>query len=261
MNPYQVLGVEQGASKEDIKAAYRKMAMEHHPDRNQDSPESLEKFREVQEAYDTLTKPQQNNQQQHHQQGRHPFEDGHFAWSFGQQGGRWWQGGPQTPTNHDLQALSRITLEQAYQGTELSVSINNKIITISVPRGAQHGQRLRVEGEGGRDIADQPPGDLYIIIEIVPHNEFQYGGANLQKGIDIDVLDLITGCEIEVTTISGEKVKVNVPKGTPVNTKLRVKGKGMPYLDRYGDLFLAITPIVPNMTDEQVEKIRELRAK
>ncbi len=261
MNPYQVLGVEQDASKEDIKAAYRKLAMEHHPDRNQDSPESLEKFREVQEAYDTLTKPQQNNQQQGYHQQRNPFEDGHFAWSFGQ-GGRWWHGGqPPQPKNHDLQALARITLEQAYEGTELSVSINNKIITISVPRGVQHGQRLRVEGEGGRDLPDLPAGDLYVIIEIVPHQVFQYGGANLQTNVDIDVLDLITGCDIEVTTISGEKAKVNVPKGTQVNTKLRVKGKGMPYLDRYGDLFLTISPDVPHLTDEQLEKIRELRAK
>ncbi len=258
MNPHQVLGVESGATKEEIKSAYRKLAMQYHPDRAEKTDENVAKFHQIQEAYDMLTKPQQNRQQ-HQQRQRHPFEDSPFGWAFSQGFGNGF--GNAAPMNHDLQTIGRIALEQAYHGCELSISLPDKILTINVPKGVQHGQRLKVDGEGSKELQNAPPGDLYIIIEIQPHPMFQYGGINLQTVARIDMLDLILGCDLDVTTITGEKIKVTVPKGTLPHNKLRVSGKGMPLPqgDRFGDLFVAIEPVMPPLPDAQIKKLKQVR--
>lgn len=257
MTPHEILGVAPDADAATIKSAYRKLAMKYHPDRNGDSPESLEKFREVQEAYDKLTKPQaQHRQGSYGGHSSNPF-DGHpfgpgFTWNF-------WEQHPRT--NMDFQARARITLEQAFHGAQLSVSINGEVITIAVPPGVQHGQILTVEGKGSREIADLPPGNLQVIILIAQHAKFQFSGSDLLYVHNIDVLDMMTGCQVDVETISGETLSVTVPAGSTPQTRLRVPGKGMPVQGgtARGALFVQLNPLFPNLTPEQIEKLREIR--
>lgn len=248
-NPYEVLGIEPTATADEIKSAYRKAAMKHHPDRNGNSPESLEKFREVQEAYETLTKPKAQSSQSNY---GNPFEGHPFSWAFHEFTNR--------RSNRNYNAYASITLEQAYNGCELSFTNENRVITVRVPKGVQHGQTIRVSGEGSREFSDLPAGDLFLIIEIAPHPEFEYGGVHLQKRVEVDMLDLILGSEIEVTTISGEVVKIKIPPNTSPMHKLRVVGKGMPFQDQFGDLYLVLKPVVPNLNDELRQQLESIRA-
>ncbi len=256
MTPHEILGVAPDADAAAIKSAYRKLAMKYHPDRNGDSPESLEKFREVQEAYDMLTKPQAQHRQgsyggsQNHPFGG-PFGPG-FTWNFWEQ---------QPRANMDFQARARITLEQAFSGTQLSMSINDEVITIAVPPGAQNGQILTVEGRGSREIPDLPPGNLQVIILIAQHPKFQFSGPDLLLVHNIDVLAMMTGCQIDVETISGETLSVTIPAGSTPQTRLRIPEKGMPLQggSGRGAMFIHLNPLFPNLTPEQIEKLREVR--
>lgn len=253
MTPYEILGVATDAAPEQIKKAYRKLAMQHHPDKNADSPESIAKFREIQEAYDTLTKPNQNNRQNEQGDpfggGFSPFSDG-FAWAFRDQ----------PPRNADYQAQAAITLEEAYAGTELSLTIrDDKILTIKVPKGAFHGMRMTLQGEGSHDHAHLPPGNLHLIIGIRPHPVFQSNGHDLFAVTDVDAIDLMLGTEIAFTTLGGETLNITIPAGSSQRTRLRIGGKGMPQGDRFGDLYIQVNPVFPKLSDAQIEKLREIK--
>jgi curved DNA-binding protein len=251
LNAYQVLGIDPGADEKTIKSAYRKLAMQHHPDRNGDSEESKVKFREIQTAYETLTKPQPQ-QQQHHPFGDNPFGPG-FTWHFQ-------DFAPPPRQNHDSQVRVEITLEQAYAGHELTFEVDNRIVTLSIPKGIREGQRLRVEGEGGRQFSDLPPGDLYVFVVFETHERFAYGGGDLLVVENVDVLDLVLGTKVDVMTIAGTTVSVTIPAGTSHHTRLRVPGRGMPKREGGSfDLFIEINPTYPKLSPEQQERLRAVR--
>lgn len=247
MTPSEVLGVAKDATPEQIKSAYRKLAMKHHPDKGGD----ISEFQKIQEAYDTLTKPKQNNDPNLH---GNPFAG--FEWAFSQGGFR-----PQKPKNSDYQTQAPISLEDAYNGTTLSITLSaDKIITVKVPKGVQHGQVLIVEGEGSSERANLPPGNLQVIILIRPHSVFQFSGTDLLTVKDIDAIDLMIGCEIDLTAISGEKLTVTVPAGSSQRTRLRLNGKGMPIGETdHGALFIQINPVFPVLTGDQIEKLKAIK--
>lgn len=248
MTPNEVLGVAQDATPEAIKAAYRKLVMKHHPDRNGSTPESVAKFQEIQLAYETLTKPKPQSRPQ-----GNPF-GGFASWAFDD---HVWE---QARVNADYQTQAGITLEQAYSGTELSITLQgDRIITVKVPKGVQHGQVMKVAGEGSREHADLPPGNLHVVIFIVPHPVFQFNGSDLGMVVKIDALDLLTGTEYQLTTIGGENLSVNIPRGSNAKSQLRVPNKGMPQGNGFGHLYLVIEPVFPVLSDEQVEAIKKIK--
>jgi DnaJ-class molecular chaperone len=243
-----VLGVEKGATPEQIKSAYRKLAMKHHPDKGG----KIEEFQKIQEAYDALTKPQT---QQADPMADHPFRDHPFAWHFSRD--EFW-----TPPrrNSDFTVQAGITLEQAYTGCELSATINGKVITIAVPAGVVHGQRLAITGEGGTQYGDLPAGDLIVVVMIGQHPIFQPDHNDLYMAREIDVLEMLTGGEIEVETLMGERLTVQVPSCSKPSTRLRLPEKGMPKQGGgHGSLYIILNPIFPNLTEAQIEKLREIR--
>jgi DnaJ-class molecular chaperone len=259
LNPHSVLGVASDATPEQVKAAYRKLAMKHHPDKGGDIAE----FQKIQEAYDAINKPKAQQNQQREQE--HPFRRSGFAWHFAQGGSPedFW-GGPRERRNTDYTMQAAITLEQAYEGTQLSITINDRVITINVPRGVQHGQRLSVQSEGSREHADLPPGHLHIVIGIRQHPVFQSNGPDLLTVKDVDVLDMLMGCEIEITGLSGDKIKVTVPVNSKPSTRLRIPGKGMPIqhsdTDAHGALFIVLNPMFPNLSPEEIDRLNKVRA-
>lgn len=255
MNPHSVLGVAADATPEQIKKAYRKLAMKHHPDRNGGSDEAEKKFQEIQNAYDMLRsdKPKQQSEgpRQHH--GADPHMQMHeiFEHFFRQQ-----QMG-----NPTLQAHCAITLEQAYQGCTVSFNVNGKSVAVNIPAGIGHGQMLRVPGGAGQPNPDYPAGDLHVAVMMQPHEKFQRNGMTLISRQNIDLLDLITGCEMEVETLMNGKKKVTVPANTTPDSCIVVDGEGMPVPNSSdkGDLMVHFNVVYPTFTEDQLTTLRAMK--
>lgn len=241
MNPYDILGVNADASPQEIKSAYRKLAMQYHPDRNQDE-DSIAKFHEIQAAYEQITKPKV-------EEPEIDFSDIFRGFGFSQAFAR---------RNSDYQSVMHLTLEQLYEGCEQAIDLNGQVITITVPKGSQQGTRFKIAGAGGTDYADLPAGDLYVIVNVLRHDVFQYGGEHLQMVVDIPVMELITGSEINVMTISGKRIDVTIPPSTRPNSKLRISGQGMPMGDQYGDLFIVMNPVMPHYDEKIIEALKKV---
>lgn len=257
MNAHAVLGVAPDATPEQIKSAYRKLAMTHHPDRNGGSEESQKKFQEIQTAYDMLRsdKPKQRaadpDAQSVHEAQMHMHEI--FEHFFGQQ----------RRGNPTIQAHCAISLEQAFNGCTVSFNVNGNSVAVNIPAGIDHGQMLRVPGGAGQPNPDFPAGDLHVGVMMHPHEKFQRHGMTLITRIRIDLLDLITGCEIEVPLITGGTKTVTVPANSSPDSAVIVDGEGMPVMrtDQRGDLMVHFEVTYPTFTEQQLKTLRKMKKK
>jgi molecular chaperone DnaJ len=135
-----------------------------------------------------------------------------------------------------------------------------KTIEIKIPAGVETGSRLRVTGEGESGVGGGPTGDLYIVIHVAEHEQFERQGNNLYSAVPVTFAQAALGAEINVRTLDGEE-QIKVPAGTQTGTVFRVKGKGMPNLGGrgHGDLFVAVTLVTPKtLTKEQRELLERL---
>jgi curved DNA-binding protein len=281
---YQILGVQPDATPDQIRSAYRKLAVQWHPDRNKD-PGAEAKFKEINEAHDILS---DNQKRQQHDQERqfggqpqgfpggfsfhtnfHGGGDIHdiFEGILRQQGfgaGFGPFGGNRAQRNPDTQIQIIISLEEAYSGKILPVQFTDSTgksvnITVNVPPGIEHGTRLRYAGNGNRVQPNLPPGDLYVIIAIETHSRFQREGAHLFTTLEVNLWESIAGVEKSIATIEGGMVKISVPSLCKDQTLLRVREKGMPTrADKKmrGDLHVRVQVTMPEkLTDEQRETL------
>lgn len=251
MNPYDVLGISPDASPDDIKKAYRRMAMKWHPDQNQDSDESKAKFLEIQTAYEELTKPK------HHQDGfggGDPFND--FFRNFNFSGGNQRRNHRQN-TTYGIRV--NIRMSEVYTGKQISVSVNDTITTIEIPKGVMNGQTLVIEGAGGREHDDLPAGDIRVTIGVIPEGGFHIMGHDLGCYAGVDTIDMILGTTVKVVMPLGETIEVTIPPNSNPNTRLRVKGKGLPVYghDEFGDLYVAIDPRFPELSEGERKKLKK----
>jgi len=267
-NYYQTLGIEKTASEDDIKRAYRKMAMRHHPDRGGDQAE----FQRIQEAYSVLSDPAKRHQydnpqpqpQFHHFHGGGippGFEDlfRQFGVNFGF--------GQQQPRNRTLNLQTTISLEDSLHGKEIVANIilpNGKenIVNVKIPPGIQDGNTLRLRELGDDSVPGMPRGDVHLTINVTPHKEFQRHMDDLVKDIDVNALDAITGCTIPVYTLDRRLLEVNVPAGTQHGTVLSIQGHGMPSINdpRFrGRLLLNLKIVVPTLNADQLELIKKAK--
>lgn len=284
---YKTLGVDENASQDDIKAAYRRLAKEHHPDLNKGNPRSEALFKKINEANDVLSDPGKRStydQQrryggnpfrggQGHQGGTHDF--GGFSFSFGgnnfddilnqffHQGfGR--QSQPQK--NRDFQFTINISLEEAFQGKTMPVGFDangtSRNVSVTIPAGVQHGTRLRFQGHGDRAVNGLPPGDLYVIVSINDHPLYRRDGPHLHATTRIDALDAIAGTTVEIMTIDGQDIGISIPPGTQHGTVLRVQGKGMQVHNnarQRGDVYLNVQIEIPrNLDADSMGKIQSI---
>lgn len=263
---YKVLGVDKKASQDEIKKAFRKLAVKYHPDKNKDNKAAEEKFKLVNEANEVLSDPEkrkkydelgENWRQYEHAGGRHggarsgngrggPFSyEGDFSDIFGQGGGSGFsdffeqffgrgaaggarQSGRSTGfKGQDYQTEMEITLEEAYHGTHRLIQLENEKIRISTKPGAYDDQQLRIKGKGGRGSKENNHGDLYVRIHVSPHPRYSRKGDDLQAMHTIDLFTAILGGSTIVDTLSGQ-VKVKITPGTQSGKIIRIKGKGMP---------------------------------
>jgi curved DNA-binding protein len=254
------------------------MAMKHHPDRGGDE----KKFKEIEEAYRTLSDPQKKqmfdmgmdpNRQQGPQGGfnQGPFEF-HFGannWNdfFGGGGGPFGFGGRQMQRNKTINLVVELSLEDVLTGKTLDAEIDvpgsrKKIINVNIPSGIEDGQQIRYQGLGDNSIPNIPPGDLIINIRIINNTEFRREGDSLILERTISVWDAILGCKLDITTIDGKNLQIGVPAGTQSETVLSCRHEGLPNMRnrQRGNLLIKIKIFIPrNLTDLQKDKIEKLK--
>ena len=275
MDYYSTLGVNKGANAEEIKKAYRSLAMKHHPDRGGDQAQ----FQKIQEAYATLSDDQKRQEydfgqqnpggnQFHFHTGNNPFGDVFNQFGFGFGGG----GGPfgfqqRRPQNHTVAITIEITLEEAFNGKTLDAEIQlsngkKKLINVEIPAGVDTNSQIRYQAMGEDNIPGIPPGDLIINIIVRPHAIFKRENNNLIFEKQLSVWDAILGTDITFSTLDGRQLSVNVPTGSQPETMMMCKNEGMRdvHSGRRGNLYVKLKIQIPkNLTDAQIQKIVELR--
>ena len=275
MDFYNILGVSETVTPEELKVAYKKLAMEFHPDKNPGNKECEEKFKNINAAYDILKDNQKRQQYdmerkgvRHQQGGFNPFGGGgvHFSFNTGGPGGfnifEDIMNMHQQPRNRDVNVNYPITLEDAYNGKEAEIryivpGMGNKSRKINIPPGVHHGNRMKFGGAGSHDNKSFPPGDLYITIVIEKHPIFERHQDNLVMKLSIDAFDAMLGTEQIIKAIDGSDVSVKVPPATQPGQVLRLVGKGMKVFqsNAIGDLFIELGVSIPTLNDQQKEYI------
>lgn len=231
-NPYDVLGVQQGASEDEIKSAYRKLAKKLHPDVNSE-PDAQDRFREISEAYEQLTKPQPQQQQGGftHNGFHFHFEGDDMHRAMFEQMMRSMREQEIRAQNSDLQTTVHITLEQAFTGCEVDVHLRqlegSPNHRVAVPKGIGHGQRIRVPGAGLHRNKSYPAGDLYVVVGIHQHDRFVRSGDDLLTRVEVNSFEAILGASRTIIGIDGEQIEVSIPSGCQYGDRVRIAGKGM----------------------------------
>ncbi len=318
---YKLLGVSRTATEKEIKSAYRKLARKLHPDVNPGDTSAEDRFKEVSEAYEVLSDPEKR--QKYDQFGhlgdawRHAGEGGFHPGGGGAQwqqmnqgefganvdlndllgglfGGRGGHFRPQRTASkgEDQQYEIEITLEEAYHGTERTVTlgtqdvcpnchgsgtVNNRTcgtcggvgmverpqtLSVKIPAGVKDGAKIRLAGKGGPGRYGGPAGDLYLIPRILPHPRFERKDDDLYTEVPVSFPTAALGGEMQVPTLDGATLTARVPAGTSSGQSLRLRGKGMPKLhgNEHGDLYAKIRVMVPkSLSEREREVIEELQ--
>jgi DnaJ-class molecular chaperone len=281
MDYYSTLGLQRNASEDDIKKAYRKMAMKHHPDRGGDEKQ----FKQVSEAYEILSDPQKKQmvdmgvdpkaQQAGGPRQQGPFEfhfnTGNFEDVFSNFG--FGGGGPfgfqqrQQQRNKTINITVDLSLEDVLKGKDLDAELavpngRKKIINISIPSGIDHGQQIRYQGMGDASIQGLPPGDLIVNIRVAPHPVFRREGDALIIEKNISVWEAVLGCNLDLQTLDGKKLTITVPPGTQPETVLSCRNEGLPNMRnrQRGNLLINIKVVVPrNLTAAQITAVENCK--
>lgn len=346
---YKILGVDKNASQEEIKKAYRKIAIKNHPDKNQGNKEAEEKFKEATEAYEVLKDPEKRKEYDNpsfnfNYSGpdfshmdindimnhfRTNFDFGDFGF-----GGMHGNTASQRPVKgSDIRIKMNVTLEDAFFGTTKKIKYKafnkcdecgGKGLTkdstmetcptcggkgqiyrqvgiwqeyticqtcggkgtiiknpcpkcnglgivqgireteINIPKGVIGGNQIIVNGVGNAGKGDAINGDLFIVVQDVPHNKFKRYYNDLICNIDISVIDAILGCEKEVETIDGKKLLAKLPNGIQNGYTIKFKGYGMSIYgtNERGDLIGVINIKIPKqVTEEEKEILKQLQGK
>lgn len=261
MDYYSLLGVDRNADQNQIKQAYRNLVKQHHPDRGGDA----DHFKKINRAYETLGDPnkreQYDNPQPQQDFNPNGFDD-MFSAFFGQ------RAKPQM-RNRDIKIAFALTLEDVLTGKDAVVTykLSNGSETsanIKIHAGVEHGEAIRFRGLGDNHLSSISRGDLIIFIRVVEHREYAREGRNLKKTVDVGIFDLILGTKLNVKTLKGNDIVVNIPAGTNPGTILSVSGYGLPDLriGRTGNLYLTIKSITPKIQDtELLKRIKEINDK
>ena len=265
MDYYTILGVPRTATPEEIKKAYKKKSMQHHPDRGGNQDE----FIKVQSAYDVLSnsdkrdaydnpQPNFNQQRQHNPFGGSPF-DHIFGQGFAQQ--------RQTPRNRDITLQAKISLAEVLTGKNLIIQYqlsNGKIetVTVDVPAGAKHGDTIQYEGLGDVGHPRYPRGNLQVRIKVSNNKNWLRDQDHLFTKKSVNVFDLLLGCVIIITTLDKKRLEIKVPQGTKPGAKFSIPGYGLPNMHnrQRGTLFVEVEADMPKITDKDVlNKIQQIK--
>jgi DnaJ-class molecular chaperone len=273
MDYYNILGVQRGASSEDIKKAYRKLAMKHHPDRTGGDDSQ---FKKIQEAYDTLgddgKRADYDNPRPQFGGGDFHFNSGNMGDIFGSMFGHNPFGGfPQRAMrNKSINITVQMTLKDILHGKDVVGSIRlpsgrEQALQIKIPRGVSHGDSIRFSQMGDDTHPQLPRGDLIAVIEEISDREFERHGADLYISKTISVFDLMLGGSITIRTVEDSTLEVTVPAGFTPGKTMSCQGYGLPVAanaSQRGNLYVNIEVFVPKITDiDDFNSLRNLKAK
>ena len=274
MDYYNTLGISKSASEADIKAAYRKMAMKHHPDRGGDE----KKFKEVTEAYETLSDPQKkqmldmgvdpNAQHTSYRQGS-PFEFHFNTGNFEDVFSNFGFGGRPVRKNKTLNVNIEVTLEDILKGRVIDAEIgipsgSKRLVNIEVPPGIENGQQIRYRGMGEHTLKDVAPGDLIVNVFVKEHPIFQRQGDMLMIKKFISPWDAMLGSDITIETIDKKTLTIGIPAGTQPDTVLSCRGEGLTNMRTKvrGNLLIKIQIEIPkNLNSEQKTAVEQTKLK
>ena len=253
MDYYSILGVQRNASSEEIRKAYKKKAMQHHPDRGGDA----NAFQRVQEAYETLSDPIKRQHHDNPQPRQHQWNSNNFHDIFRQQ----------RPRNRDITIAAKIDIKDVFTGKNLIANyrLNSgrvETVTIDIPAGARDGDTIRFQGLGD-DSFGGPRGNLFVKVKIMEAKNYAIDGTTLYQEISVNVVDMITGTVYNVTTLDDKNLSIRIPPGTKANTKFNIPGYGIPRLhekEKRGNLIIIVSPHIPKVQDQNVlRKLKKLR--
>jgi curved DNA-binding protein len=284
---YKILGLERSANADEVRKAYRKLAMQHHPDRNPGNKQAEENFKDINEAYQVLSDAKKRSRYDQlgsdysnwQQRGGSPGDFDWSQWFSGQPGAQGGTrvdygglddlsdffrsifggiGGAQTSTRarraRAYQQPVTIGLEEAYRGTARSLDSDGRHLEIRIPAGVKTGSKVRAAGAG-------PDGsDLYLLVEVADDPRFERQGDDLRTSATIDVFAAALGGEAAVETLEGP-VTLKIPSGTQPEQVFRLAGRGMPRLrtpQAKGDLFVRVKVRIPkDLTAKQKALLEE----
>ncbi|MDR0364192.1 MAG: J domain-containing protein [Bacteroidales bacterium] len=295
---YSILGLGRGASADDIRKAYRKLARKYHPDVNPNDAEAHNKFQQINEANEVLSDPEKRKKydeygenwrhaEEYEKARRQQAQNGGFSsdfasesYQYGFSGGDFgggfsdffeslFGGGARSRKSRrttgfkgsDYNVELHLSLRQAEQTHKQTLNVNGKNIRITIPAGIADGQTVKLKGKGGKSVNGGLDGDLYITFIIEKNPDFQRKGDDLYTVVPLDLYTAILGGEITIDTLTG-KVKLKVKPETQNGTKTRLKGKGFPIYKKegtFGDLFITYSVRIPvGLTEKQKELFRQL---
>ncbi|MCK0131146.1 J domain-containing protein [Flavobacteriaceae bacterium F08102] len=290
---YKILGLTKNATQAEIKKAYRKLARKYHPDVNPGDAEAEKKFKEINEANEVLSHPENRKKydqygkdwqhaeafekaqrEQGHQRssysrqsgGSAGFEEDDFSDFFnamfgGAAGAR--RGGSVKFRGQDLNAELQLTLRDVYTTHKQTLTVNGKKIRLTIPAGVKDGQTIKIKGHGGPGVNGGPKGDLHITFRIINNTPFKRHLNNLYTTVEIDLYTAILGGEVLVNTFDG-KVKLKIAPETQHGTQVKLKGKGFPIYKKegqFGDLYVTYEIKIPTNLSTEEKKLFEQLAK
>jgi curved DNA-binding protein len=291
---YQALGVDKTASADEIKKAYRKLVRKYHPDVSKHA-EADAKTKEINEAYDVLGDTEKRAAYDDLGRGYRPGQEFHpppdwgaqydfgggdandfFADLFSQMGRRQRGGGGAGGGFHmrgeDIHATIEIDLRDAYNGATKTVTLRvpqrdasgrthmqEKQLSVNIPKGVTEGQQLRLSGQGQPGMGEGGAGDLYLEIRFRPDPRYRIEGKDVYEDVPIAPWEAALGAKIAVPTPSGT-VEVTVPPGSQSGRKLRLKGRGLPAKPP-GDLYLILNVVLPPANTEKARELYEQMAR
>ncbi|MGN7759306.1 DnaJ C-terminal domain-containing protein [Chryseobacterium lathyri] len=296
---YKILGVDKSATQDDIKKAYRKLARKLHPDLNPGDKEAEKKFKELNEANEVLSNPENRTkydkygenwkhgeeyekaQQQQRQYQQQNYGGGGFSGAdfgegedfsdffqsmFGGAGGGFGRSSRGSSSGkfkgQDVHAELNLSLKDAAQTHPQTFDINGKKVRITIPAGVYDGQQIKLKGHGNPGFNGGPNGDLYITFNIPVDPNFERIGDDLKTKVSIDLYTAVLGGDVKVTTLDGS-VNLKVKPETQNGTTVRLKGKGFPVYKKEGqagDLFVTYEVKLPtHLTDKQKELFEQLK--